>query len=176
MESILRRLSQGISQLNEYVGRAVSWLNTLLVLLVMFDVVTRYVFSDSAAWIMELEWHFFALVFLLGAGYAFKHDRHVRVDLFYARMSRRDRALVNLVGNIVFLAPWCIVIIYAAFQYAMVSYRVGETSPDPGGLPARYLIKFAIAVGVSLLLLQAVSGIIDSALALRRERNNPQSE
>ena len=136
-------------------------------LLVCCDVIYRYLFNDTEAWIMELEWHMFALIFLLGAGFAFKHDRHVRVDLFYANFSEKDKALVNMLGGILFLIPWCLLIIIASFQYAGVSFVIRETSPDPGGLPARYLIKYAITVGGVLLLLQAIANVLDSFLIYR---------
>ncbi|NRB50380.1 MAG: TRAP transporter small permease subunit [Saprospiraceae bacterium] len=152
----MQKIIDSIDQVSERIGRGTSWLTLLLVILVCFDVVTRYVLSDTAAWIMELEWHLFALIFLLGASFAFKHDRHVRVDLFYAKFSAKDKALVNLIGNSIFLIPWCIVIIIYSFNYGMTSFEIRETSPDPGGLPARYLIKFAITFGIVLLLLQAI--------------------
>ena len=104
MHKVLNQIVSSIQQLNEWAGKGISWLTTLLVLLVCFDVVTRYLFSDTQAWIMELEWHLFALIFIIGAGYAFKHDRHVRVDLFYANFSERDKAWVNLIGAILFFA------------------------------------------------------------------------
>ncbi|MCO6478853.1 MAG: TRAP transporter small permease subunit [Phaeodactylibacter sp.] len=174
----LQTLSRGIHRLNESVGRSVSWLNTALVILVCFDVITRYLFSDTSAWIMELEWHLFALIFLLGAGYALRHDRHVRVDLFYADFSPRDQALVNLLGAVIFLIPWSALVIYTSYEYALISYRIGETSPDPGGLPARYVIKFAITAGGLLLLLQGVASLIDSAMILGgyREPEPPAAE
>lgn len=169
MVSTLRKVAKFIHWLNERVGRAASWLTTLLMLLVCFDVVVRYLFSETQAWIMELEWHLFGLIFLLGAGYAFRHDRHVRVDLFYAKFSQRDQAWVNLIGGVLFLLPWTLVLVFVSFEYANISFRIGEGSPDPGGLPARYVIKYAITVGLSLLMLQGLASIIDSWLALKGE-------
>lgn len=169
----LHKIAKFIDQLNERVGRAVSWLTSALVVLVIIDVISRYLFNTTKAWTLELEWHLFALIFLLGAGYAFKHDRHVRVDLFYTRFSKKDQALVNFFGGLIFLLPWCLLVIYTAWFYALESYRFGETSPDPGGLPARYLIKFSIVIGAGLLLLQGISNIIQSYLELRdREKIN----
>jgi TRAP-type mannitol/chloroaromatic compound transport system permease small subunit len=167
-----KSVSNGIDVINERVGQAVSWLTTILVILVCFDVIVRYIFSDTSAWIMELEWHLFALVFLLGAGYTYKHDKHVRVDLFYTNLSKRDQAWVDLVGNVVFLLPWCLLIIYAASKYAYSSFLIRETSPDPGGLPALYLIKFAVVAGIALLLLQAISKIIQSIYVIIETPNN----
>lgn len=175
MATFLAKLARWIGRLNETVGRGVSWLTTALVVLVCFDVITRYLANDTEAWIMELEWHLFALIFLLGAGYAFLHDRHVRVDLFYSRFSPRDKALVDLVGGVVFLVPWAVVLIIVSTRYGLDSYRIGETSPDPGGLPARYLIKMAIPVGLTLLLLQGIANIIESALILSGHKV-PESE
>ncbi|MCH2082982.1 MAG: TRAP transporter small permease subunit [Saprospiraceae bacterium] len=167
MDHFLSRASQLIDQLNERVGQAVSCLTTLLVLLVCFDVVTRYFFSNTAAWIMELEWHLFALIFLFGAGYAFKHDKHVRVDLFYAKFSPKDQAFVNIIGILLFLIPWCLMVIYWSYEYALISYNVGETSPDPGGLPARYLIKFSVSIGMVFLFLQGISVLFKNLLIYR---------
>ncbi len=174
--SFARSVSEGIGKINEAVGRSVAWLTTLLVVLVCFDVVTRYLFSSTQAWIVELEWHLFALIFLLGAGYAFRHDRHVRVDLFYANFSRRDRALVDLVGGLLFLIPWCGLLIIVSSQYAWEAYLDGEISPDPGGLPARFLIKGAIAAGLFLLLLQGVASVLEAALVLWGREEEPGEE
>ena len=152
MNTFWHKLSTNISNINEKIGNVISWISALLVLLIGIDVVMRYLFSDTKAWMTELEWHLFALIFLLGAGFAFKHDKHVRVDLFYANYSPKDKALTNLLGNLILLIPWCIFIIYFSFGYAQTSFLENETSPDPGGLPARYVIKFSITIGFILLL------------------------
>lgn len=162
----MKRLISTIDWINEGVGRAVAWLTTILVILVCFDVVVRYCFNETQAWIMELEWHLFALIFLLGAGYAFKHDRHVRVDVFYDRFSEREKAWVQLIGGLVFLLPWTILLLYATSGFAMTAYLDNEGSPDPGGLPARYLIKGAVPIGVFLLLLQGVASILRAIQSL----------
>ncbi|MEL6924173.1 MAG: TRAP transporter small permease subunit, partial [Bacteroidota bacterium] len=153
-------------------GRAVSWLTTVLVVFICYDVLMRYQFNSTAAWITELEWHLFALIFLLGAGYTLRHDKHVRVDLFYASMDTRDKAWVNLVGTLVFLIPWCLVLLYFSFFYALDAYQLNESSPDPGGLPARYLIKFSICVGVFFLLLQAIALVLESIQQIRQTKTD----
>ena len=94
-----------IDQINETIGRAASWLTSILVVLICYDVVMRYLVNETSAWITELQWHLFALIFLFGAGYALKHDRHVRVDLFYSKMSKRDQAWINFLGTLIFLIP-----------------------------------------------------------------------
>ena len=105
---------------------------------------------------MELEWHLFALIFLLSAAYTLKEDKHVRVDLFYDRFSARDKAWVNIIGTIFLLVPWCLVLLWVSFDYAYGSWMIREGSPDPGGLPARYVIKFGIGLAFVLLLIQAL--------------------
>lgn len=169
---MLERIANRIDHLNEWIGRQTSWLNTILMVLVCMDVFIRYMLNDSSAWIMELEWHLFATIFLLGAGYAFQHDRHVRVDLFYTRMKKQDKALVDFIGTLVFLIPWCIALMVVSFQYAYQSFLIGETSPDPGGLPARYIIKSLIFIGLLLLFLQAISTLFRSWLVLRENGTN----
>ena len=163
----VKKIIKIIDQINEVVGRTVSWLTLVLVLVVCLEVIRRTFFNITSIWSMELQWHIFSLIFLLGAGYALKHDRHVRVDLFYSNFSKRDQAWVNFFGSVLLLTPWLLVTIYFSFYYALDSWQLREGSADPGGLPARYLIKFAVPVGLSFLLLQAISIILSSLITLK---------
>ncbi len=172
MKRVLHAIVAVIDALNERIGQAVSWVTTILVVLVCIDVVMRYLFQTTYAWVIELEWHLFALIFLLGAGYALKHNRHVRVDLFYAKFSPRDKAWVDLLGTILFLIPWCLVVIVTSFHNGMASLEINETSPEPNGLPALYLIKFAVTAGFILLLLQALAVASRAILLLTNKENN----
>ncbi len=144
-------------RLSESVGQAVSWLTALLVLVVCYDVFTRYLLQNSLVAVQEMQWHLFALVFLLGAAYALKHDRHVRVDVLYSTFSPRTKAIVNLAGILLFLVPFCLVGIWGAQTFVKTSFLIGETSPDPGGLPARFILKSAIPIGFGLVLIQGVA-------------------
>jgi TRAP-type mannitol/chloroaromatic compound transport system permease small subunit len=152
------------------------WLTSALVVLIFADVVLRYLFSSTSAWVMELEWHLFSLIFLLCAGYTLKNDQHVRVDLFYARLTRRGKAWVDLIGTLLFLLPWCAIVIYTSFKYAENSFAFREMSPDPGGLPARYIIKFAITAGFSLLMLQGVALVLKSLRVILVPTSNPKED
>jgi len=163
----LKELVKRIDSVNEKLGVFASWLTTGLVLLMCYDVFMRYFFASSKAWILELEWHLFALIFLLGASYALKEDKHVRVDIFYSSFSKKKKALVNLVGSVLFLIPWCAVIIWKSSVYAMTSFHSSEGSPQPGGLPARYIIKGMVAFAFFMLLMQAISLLISSILTLK---------
>jgi TRAP-type mannitol/chloroaromatic compound transport system permease small subunit len=167
---MLQTISHKIDALNEAIGKGISWLNTVLVLLIFYDVVARYLFNVTFSAIIELEWHLFAFIFLLGAAYALKHDRHVRVDVFYANFTEKQQAWVNLIGTLLFLIPFCIIIIYTSFRFTANAYVINEGSPDPGGLPARYIVKAAIPIGFALLLLQAISLLLKSILTLTHNK------
>ena len=142
------------------IGEGISYLNIALVIIICVDVLLRYFFNTTEKWVIELEWHLFALIFLIGASYTFQKDKHVRVDVFYQNLSEKKKTWINLIGNLLFLIPWCIVIIYTSTKYANVSFSYNEGSPDPGGLPARYIIKYSIALGFGLLLIQGIGDSI----------------
>ena len=151
-----------IDSLNRKLGEAVSWLTLALVIIICVDVIMRYLFSSTKTWVLELEWHLFSIIFLVGAAYTLLSDKHVRVDLFYEKFRFPQKRLVNTIGVLIFLIPWSYVIIYYGFEYALNSFSFREGSPQPNGLPARYLIKSFISIGFFLLLLQGISIIIRS--------------
>jgi TRAP-type mannitol/chloroaromatic compound transport system permease small subunit len=163
---ILQGYIRVVETLNEKIGQGITWLSTFLVLVVCYDVFTRYILKESSVAIQELEWHLFALLFLIAAAYTLKHDRHVRVDVFYSKFSERLKAWIDFLGSLVFLIPFTIVSILASQKFVINSFLVSEKSPDPGGLPARYILKAAIPIGFFLLLLQAFSLTFKSLLTL----------
>ncbi len=138
-------------------GRATAWLTSVLVALVCYDVFTRYWLNQSSVAVQEMEWHLFALIFLLAAAYTLRHDKHVRVDLIYANLTPQQKAWIDVIGGILFLIPFCLMIIVSSQEFVLNAFRVRETSPDPGGLPGRYLLKAVIPLGFTLLLLQGLA-------------------
>ncbi|MGA6925510.1 MAG: TRAP transporter small permease subunit [Desulfosarcina sp.] len=157
MVNLLKGLCKVIDRLNEVVGRLVSWVTLLLVLVVFVDVVMRYLFKISFVFTQELEWHLFAFIFLIGAGYTLLHDGHVRVDIIYQRLGLKGRAWINLLGVIFFLIPACYLVINTSWKFVGNSFSMMEGSPDPGGIPYRYIVKGTMTVGYVLLLLQGLS-------------------
>lgn len=155
-----------IDKIVKQVGTLVSWLSLLLVIVIVIDVALRYLFNVTSAASFELEWHLFAVIFLLGAGYTLQQDKHVRVDVFYHRFSEKTKAWINLIGTLLLLLPFCVVAFWESLSFVEYSFAVRETSPDPGGLPARYLIKAAIPVGFLLLGLQGINLILQSLTKL----------
>lgn len=164
-----------IESINEYLGRGVSWITFGLVVLVFVDVVMRYAFKTSFVFVQEMEWHMFSVIFLLGAGYTLLHDEHVRVDIFYQRMSKKSRAWINLLGTTFFLFPGCYMIIATAIPFAMDSYSVMEGSPDPGGVPFRFILKACVPVGFVFVMLQGISLFLKSLMTvLGKELEEPE--
>lgn len=171
MYNFLRKNIEFINGLNDRIGRLAGWLATAMVLLICFDVVAKFFapkldihYSNTA--VFEMQWHIFALVFLLGTAYTLRHDRHVRVDLFYSKFSPKGKAWVNLLGVIFFLMPFCLIVIETSITYVRNSFLMNEKSPDPGGLTHRYLIKGMIIVGFSLLILQGIALLFKSILTI----------
>ena len=151
-----------LDALSEKVGIFTSWLTSVLVLLVCYDVFTRYVLDKSWVAVQELEWHIFAVIFLLGAAYTLRHDKHVRVDLVYQTQSLKTKAWINLLGTVLLLLPFCAVVIWKSLSFVESSWEVGEQSPDYGGLPARYILKAFIPLSFFLLALQGIAFAIRS--------------
>lgn len=166
------RIADFIDRFTTWIGERTKWLTTILVILIFGDVLLRYLFDSSKAWVTDLEWHVFALIFLLGAAYTLKENQHVRVDVLYDKWSEKQKAWVNLLGTIVFLLPWCLIIIYTATRYAENAFVTGESSAEPGGLPARFLIKGAIAVAFVLLMIQGLSMMIAALKTIRNREAN----
>jgi len=164
--NVLKFLSDCIDAINEWIGRLVGWVTLGLVLVVFADVVMRYMFNTSFVFIQELEWHVFGFIFLIGAGYTLLHDGHVRVDIIYQRLGARGQAWTNLIGVIFFLLPGCIMVIITSWKFMYNAWSVMEGSPDPGGIPFRFLLKGTITTGFILLTLQGLSLGIHSLFQL----------
>lgn len=155
--NFFKAITRGIDAINTWVGRFVAWITALVVMVVFVDVVMRYAFSISFVFTQELEWHLFAFIFLMGAGYTLLKDGHVRVDIFYQRMGKRTRAGINFFGVLLFLIPGCILIIATSLKFVHNAWAVMEGSPDPGGIPYRFILKSCIPAGFVLVLLQGLS-------------------
>jgi TRAP-type mannitol/chloroaromatic compound transport system permease small subunit len=162
----LQRICGWIDALNTWVGRAVAWVTFLVVVVVFSDVVMRYAFNISYVFTQELEWHLFSVIFLIGAGYTLLQDGHVRVDIIYQRFGAKGKAWINFVGVLVFLLPGCYMVIATSLNFVQMAFASLEGSPDPGGVPYRFILKACIPVGFSLMTLQGISLGIKSLLTI----------
>jgi TRAP-type mannitol/chloroaromatic compound transport system permease small subunit len=155
----LLALARAIDAVNERIGRLVLWLVLAATLVSGANALARYALGRSSnAW-LELQWYLFAAIFLLAAGYTLKHNGHVRIDVIYGRLSPRTRALIDLVGTLLFLLPMALLIMWLSWTGFAESYAIGEISPDAGGL-TRWPVKLLIPLGFALLALQGLSEII----------------
>lgn len=163
----LERFIKAVDRIDEAIGQALAW-GVLGVVLVCFAVVVlRYGFHVGDVRLQQAYVWMHASVFMVGASYTLAKGGHVRVDLFYARMSRRRKAWIDLLGTIFFLFPWLAVIAWAGWPFVSMSWRVAEPSSEAGGLPAVYLLKSVILIFCALVALQGAAQAARSLLVLR---------
>ena len=165
--SALLKFSHWIDALNERVGRSVSWLVLLMVLLSAGNAISRKGFNLSSNALLEIQWYLFAAVFLLCAGYTLKRNEHVRVDVISGRLSKRAQAWIDIIGGVLFLLPMSAVVVYYSWPYFVDSFVTQEWSSNPQGLivwPAKALIP----AGFALLFLQGVAETIKRIGFLQR--------
>jgi TRAP-type mannitol/chloroaromatic compound transport system permease small subunit len=166
VSSLLLALAGRIDALSTRVGAGAAWLYPLLMLVLLVNVVARYGFGVGSIELEELQWHLFSAAFLLGLAYTYAVDDHVRVDLLQARMGARARAWVELLGALFLLLPFAAYTSVQAFEFFWQSWLLGERSPMPSGLPARWAIKGVMCVALVLLTLQALAAAARSLAAL----------
>lgn len=150
-----------IERFVDWVGRCTSWLTLVLVALMSVNVVLRYLFSIGSVWAQELEWHLLVPLVLFGSAYALRHGEHVRVDIVYGGLSPKSRNAIDLLSAVLAIAVAAL-FLWLSLHYVQQSYVIDEGSPDPGGLPHRYLIKSMLPVGFALFLLQGVAWVLKS--------------
>lgn len=166
----LLRVSRAIDLLIAWIGRISNYIVIAMILIGFANVVARYIgrfinqrLTSNA--LIETQWYLFSILFFLGFAYILQLNLNVRVDFLYTKWTPRRRALVDLLGTLVFLVPFCLLGIYVTINPVLFSWRLRELSPDPDGLP-RYPIKTMIIVAFVLLLLQALSQLIKYAAVL----------
>lgn len=163
---MLHRVVAGIDRFTERTGQCISWFNLLLVLSVCVVVLLRYFLNIGSIALQEIAMYLHALIFLGASAYTLKHEDHVRVDVIYRRLSTRNKALVNSAGTLFLLMPVCAFIGFLSWEYVIQSWRIMETSSDPGGLPAVFLLKSLILFFAFTLLLQGIAEILRSVMLL----------
>lgn len=162
----LLRLSELIDAFNERAGRLLMWLILAAALISAGNAVVRRTLNISSnAW-LEAQWYLFATVFLLGAGYTFLHNAHVRIDFLSVRLSARTRNWIDIVGIVGFLVPLCYLIIDLSWPLFVNAWHSGERSANAGGL-IRWPVYMMVPLGMALLLAQAASELIKRIAFLR---------
>lgn len=163
------KIATGIDDFVDAVGRITAWSSFALALVMGGNVLLRYGFNTGSVWSQELEWHLMSPICLFGMSYALRHGEHVRVDVLFASYSQRNKYLVEFISAVLSMII-ALIIIKLSYAYVMQSWNIGETTSNPGGIPARYLLKALIPIGFALLFLQSLAQAIQFFLAWRRER------
>ena len=157
----------GLDAVNRAVGMTVRWLALTMVLLQFAVVVLRYVFGISFIFLNEGVLYMHAALFMLGAGYTLLVDAHVRVDIFYSRLSARGRAAIDLFGTLGFLLPSMLMVLWFTWPSVRNSWFVLEGPISVGGIPASYLLKSLIPAFCLLLAVQGLACALKEVLRLR---------
>lgn len=163
---LLQRLASRCDQINEAVGRSISWFTIAMVVLTFLIVVLRYLFNLGWIAMQESVTYLHAFVFMLGAAYTLKHEGHVRVDIFYQKASARTRAWVDLLGSVFLLMPMMLFIFFVSWDYVSNSWALLEDSPETGGLPGVFILKTAILLLPILMIMQGLAKAAQNALIL----------
>jgi TRAP-type mannitol/chloroaromatic compound transport system permease small subunit len=168
MTQLMRRFTGKTESFIDMIGRAVSWLALTMIGLVALNVVLRYTLSYGSVWAQELEWHLLAALILLGMSFALQRGDNVRVDLFYAHYSPQLKYLVDVIAALLTIAV-ALLLVYLAVAYVEQSHSIQESSPDPGGIPLRWIVKALIPLGYGLVTLQQLAHL--ARLILTRNVN-----
>ncbi len=143
----------------KWVGYIAGTALALLIVLIVYDALMRYLFQSGSIALQELEWHLFDVVIMLGIAYTLQRASHVRVDIFYDQYSDKMRHIINIIGILLFILPFSLLIIYVGFDFVLLSFEQLEASSDPGGLPYRFIVKSLMPLAFVLLIVQSLSEV-----------------
>ena len=152
--------SRRIDRAAERIGQLTSFIWVVLLGVIVANVLLRYVLNQGRIEMEELQWHLYSFGFLLGLGYAYQADAHIRVDVLHERFRHRTKAWIELYGILLLLLPFIALVLIYSVPFVSSSFEAGEVSNAPGGLPLRWLIKAALPLGFFLLLLTAGARLI----------------
>ncbi len=154
--------------LDKVIGSITAVLMLLMMANVFLDVILRYFFNTGSIAMQEMEWHLFAVMFLLGISYSLTNESHVRVDFIYDNLSKKKKAFINIIGTIFMLIPFSLLIVYGSYEFVYDAYDMNEISQDPGGLTHRWIIKAMIPFSFALLIISSIAYLYKNILILRK--------
>ncbi|VAW62649.1 TRAP dicarboxylate transporter, DctQ subunit, unknown substrate 6 [hydrothermal vent metagenome] len=160
------QIAEQLEQLIDRMGQLTAWLVSAMVLITTFVVLLRYLFDMGWIALQESVSYLHSIVFLLGASYTLKYNEHVRVDIFYERLSETGKAWVDLAGHLFILMPVMVFVFWVSWPYVMDSWQVSESSREAGGLPGVYLLKSLILLMAMLLMVQGVALILKAIVKI----------
>ncbi|MBN8474142.1 TRAP transporter small permease subunit [Sulfuritalea sp.] len=159
------KFSRGVDWMNDRLGRSLIWLILAAVLISAGNAIVRKAFDTSSNALLEIQWYLFASVFMLGAGFAFLKNAHVRIDFISNHLSAKTRNIIDIVGIVVFLFPLCYMLVVISWPLFVNAWNSGEMSQNAGGL-IRWPMYALIPLGFTLLGLQGASELIKRAAFL----------
>jgi TRAP-type mannitol/chloroaromatic compound transport system permease small subunit len=165
--NILVVIIRAISAMNRVIGNVFAWLSLIMVLVCFTVVVQRYALGFTILWMQDLYVWLNGAMFTAVAGFALLRDDHVRVDIFYRPAKIRTKAIVDLIGVIIFLIPFCWIVYAYSWNYVARSWRISESSANVGGMPGLYILKSFLLVFVAVIFLQGIAMALRSILVLR---------
>jgi len=151
------RLSAGVRRMFGAIARTLSWVWIALIAVVVINVTMRYLFGEGRVEFEEIQWHLYAIGFLIGLATCMDSDDHIRVDVLHERLSLQAQAWTELYGLLLLFFPFIISVLIFSFPFVSYSFSIAEISDAPGGLPYRWLIKSVLPLSMLLLLVAGVS-------------------
>ena len=167
---MLQKISATIDAINEHIGNLVAWLVGAMIILTFSVAFMRYGFNIGSIAMQESVVYLHSIVFMLALAYTYKHNEHVRVDIFYSSFDPIKKAWVDLLGSIFLLLPICFYLIFISWEYAAKSWALLEGSPEAGGLPLLFILKTLIPLMPALLGLQGISVICHSLQTIANKK------
>tara|TARA_B100000315_G_C14495499_1_gene549744 strand:- start:206 stop:730 length:525 start_codon:yes stop_codon:yes gene_type:complete len=162
------RVSKVLDRFITRIGETTAWLNIVLIVVIITQVVLRYVFSKGLVRLEELQWHLYAVVIMIGLSYCTTHDAHIRLDLLHHRFPQRRKEVVDLLGTVFLLMPMVILMLMHSWPFVAESFRIKEASDSVVGLPYRWVVKSFLLIGFGLLGLAGLSRVIRAVAFLMR--------
>jgi TRAP-type mannitol/chloroaromatic compound transport system permease small subunit len=169
---VLLRLADQIDVGVRRIGRVFSWLVFAIILLMAVNVILRYSLSLGSVWAQELEWHLLVPLILLVMSWGVQSGDIARIDVYYADFSPAKKLMVDLLASGL-TAMVCLLVIWFSLGYVEQSFSIMEQSPDPGGIPYRWVIKAFIPLGFFILLLQSAASFVRDIHRLRSLGGQP---
>jgi TRAP-type mannitol/chloroaromatic compound transport system permease small subunit len=164
----LPKFSLAIDTLIKRIGSVTYWLNSVLAINIVVQVILRYALGEGKIWLEEMEWHLYAVLLLMGLSYCLVTDKHVRLDIFHRQMSPAMREWVDLLGMLLLVLPLFLILFFHGIGFFATAWNVNESSPHPLGLPYWWIIKGFIPLTMLLVILAAVSRIVRAVAVLLR--------
>lgn len=157
---MLLKLEKRFDKFANFIGTITAIAMVLMILNVFYDVIMRYFLRSGSIAMQEMEWHLFSIIILLGVSYTLKEDGHVRVDIIYDRFNPKRKAMINMIGSVLFILPIAFLVGISSIDNAYEAYLSMEQSGDPGGLPYRWIVKAMIPLSFFLLIITTVGFFI----------------